>query len=162
MGSENNFALPLDLPSWNEGIKSLFAEPANMPKDLAPVEDNKPSHGKNMGSVRRVLATNQDNSAQTYHQKVIHDPHAMHAQGLSNLPTAKDAEFWIRKAEGLAPKDAERVLMEALQRDVQPVTSIARALHELHKAVENSPAPAGMINSIIFLLCISNSSLSLQ
>jgi hypothetical protein len=145
MGSENNFALLLDLPSWNEGIKSLFAQPAMPTKDVAPIEHTKPSHGKNMGSVRRVLATNQGASAQAYHQKVVHDPHALHAQGLAKLPTANDAEFWLRKATGLAPQEAERVLMEALQRDVQPVTSIARALHELHKTVENSPAPAGML-----------------
>ncbi|KAH7622870.1 hypothetical protein NADE_007739 [Nannochloris sp. 'desiccata'] len=113
-------------------------------KDVGPVEDSRPAHGKNMGSVRRVLATNQGAVAQAYHQKVIHDPHALHAQGLSNLPTANDAEFWLRKAAGLDPQEAERVLMEALQRDVQPVTSIARALHELHKTVENSPAPTGL------------------
>jgi hypothetical protein len=141
MGSDSNFALPLDLPSWNEGIKSLFAQPPMPTKDVAPVEDSRPVLGKNMGSVRRVLATNQA-SAQAYHQKVIHDPHALHAHGLGKLPSANDAEFWLRKASGLAPKEAESILMEALQRDVQPVTSIAKALHELHKTVENSPAPA--------------------
>jgi hypothetical protein len=40
--------------------------------------------------------------------------------------------------------------MEALQRDVQPVTSIARALHELHKTVENSPAPGTNPNNSQF------------
>ena len=56
-----------------------------------------------------------------------------------------DAEFWLRKAAGMEPKEAEEILMEALQRDVKPVTSIARALHELHKQVEASPAPLGTI-----------------
>jgi len=152
MGSENNLTIPLELPSWNEGIKSLFAQPAMPTKDVASVGDSRPIHGNNMGSVRRVLATNQGSSAQEYHQKIIHDPHALHAQGLANLPTANDAEFWLRKAAGLDPQEAERVLMEALQRDVQPVTSIARALHELHKTVENSPAPAG----IPVLLLVAN------
>ena len=149
MTSRDDFALPLDLPGWNQGIKALFGDahgkhaPSNAPADVHPPHTSNPEK-----SARRVLAVNQAAPAHNYHhQKVIHDPKfsALHVDGLSQLPTARDAEFWLNKASTLEPKEAEQVLMEALQRDVQPVTSIAKALHELHKAVENSPAPQGRV-----------------
>lgn len=138
MSDGDDFSLPLDLPQWNQGIEALFTQP-RMPGDRgAPLPRD-----HHLGSARRVLASTQPPQAETHPpQKRQHDPAAAHAAGLDQLPNARDAKYWLRKAAELEAPEAEAVLMEGLRRDAQPLTSIARALHELHKRVEGSPAAA--------------------
>ena len=84
----------------------------------------------------------------------MHDPTAPHAGLHAGFPSARDAEYWLRRAQHLPPKDAEQVLMEALQRDAQPLTAIARALHDLRKDIEQSPAPPTRFTNATPLRCL--------
>jgi len=132
--------LPFELPDWNEGIKaSASFSKTNMPNPSLQ-EPGDSQHG-----ARRIPVASQ--VAKSYHQQVQqrHEgPGVLHANGIGGLPNARDAEFWLRRAavheSENQPEEAERVLMEALTRDVQPVTSVARALHELHLRKEDGSA----------------------
>ena len=83
------------------------------------------------------------------------EPGGLRVGGLDKLPNAREAEFWLRRAaaeqDAGRPERAVEVLREALQRDVRPATSIARALAVLQKGdgagitsvaqEETAPAP---------------------
>lgn len=166
-------AHPLPLRDWNQGLRTEFHDSKvaetviGRATDTAPVqapttvnERQILSQGKHIGgSARRVLASSQTTFSQNTRHLMVQgnkDGLQMQAQGLSELPDARCADYWVRKAMHLEEagnqKEAEGLLLEALQRDVQPVTQVARALHELQKRLENeNEALAGMRNEGMLL-----------
>ena len=166
-------AHPLPLRDWNQALRTEFhgSGPAKgkdekdreVSTGANDVDTCQPrSQGKHMGeSARRVLTSSQKASEYAFRHKITKhldkDGLQMQAQGLSDLPDARSAEYWVRKATHLEEfgqgKQAEGVLLEALQRDVQPVAQVARALHELQKRLEkeNEGFIAGSQNARSFV-----------
>lgn len=136
----------LELREWTQGVKFNCAFPAiAMQSDQRHVNlttEEQASQSKHLGSARRIPATSQ--GAPVYHQKPIFrgEGTVLQVGGLSQWPDARNAEFWLRKASAYEHSgqmhEAEEALMEALQRDVQPATAVAHALHQLHKKIEGS------------------------
>lgn len=144
--------LPLDLPDWNEGMKFAAAFSNTTMEQANPIVQQSQECTQ---SARRVTASSQITT--NYHQQPLqrhNGPGVLHANGISELPNARDAEYWLRRAAAHEasnqPEDAENVLLEALSRDVKPVTSVAKALHELQKRKESGTCGKG--ESVFLLL----------
>lgn len=151
----------LDLPEWTAGIKATSMFNANEDQEQQAPGGNpagKKEHRQqqqqhHMEGARRVLAGAQANSTHHHPQAVLQHPGdgAMRADGLHGLPNVTDSQYWLRKAAKQEadghPEEAERLLMEALQRDVRPATAIAHAIHSLHQRWDGSVTFAGVLDN---------------